>query len=162
MTANLENKELVLSPQDTQKSIEKQNQEVSGVTESISDAIDMGSIESLAMGNVSEKSNAHNEKSKFNSLAGGNSASSAGVSDFSQLPSPSKMRTAVRRQIEEEIQVLTKKAYVLAKSSHKNGNYFELTVVMRKLRKLKLLLDNLVKYSVDQVRNLWFRFIKGK
>jgi hypothetical protein len=163
MPSNLENKDLDLNNGEHKEGIENTpDSEVKGLSESISDAIDLENIETLTMGNVSENSSSGKDK-KDTSLSSTNNGSLAlGSYTSIKLPSPKMMRKDVELKIRDEISELSKKALKLAKSSHKNGNFFELTIVMRKLRKLKFLLNNLVKFSVDQVKNLWFRFVKER
>ncbi len=161
MPSNLEKNEIILNG-GGEKPLETTDTEVSGLSESISDAIDFESIETLAMGNVSENTSSSKENKNIGLKSGSGGLGVSGQNTSIKLPSPRMMRRDVELKIREEISDLSKKALKLAKNSHKKGNFFELTIVMRKLRKLKFLLNNMVKFSVEQVRNLWFRFVKER
>ncbi len=154
MPSSLEKKEfnskLSLNP------LNADNNELSKLSESISDAVDNETIEALTMKDVSEISSSGKENKSSSSLSGNTSTK------IIRLPSPNKMRVDVKRKIQKEILVLTKKAKYLEKNVHKKGNSYKFSILMRKLRKLKHLLNNIVSFSADQVRNLWFRFVKGE
>lgn len=164
MPSNLEKKEIELNNSNSPETKLDAGSDgtVSNLSENISDAIDFETIESLTMGHISETTSSSKDTKDGTISSGSAITNSSSKTSASPLPPPRIMKREVELKIREEISFLSKKALKLSKVSHKNGNFYELSIVMRKLRKLKNLLSNMVNFSVDQVKNLWFRFVKEK
>jgi hypothetical protein len=75
------------------------------------------------------------------------------------IPVPEVMRAQIKKEIEEEIKYLHNKAMKMMKSP--NVNYFEMSNVMKKIRELKTILLNLAKASMENLKNLWLKFVHG-
>lgn len=133
---------------------------VDKVSEEISEIVDVGTEE---MGNVSETATEKSKEKKGGTVAKGDDDDS--VQDLkkellAKMPTKREMRRQVEDEIKKEIKCLKKEAMKLVKSS-KRGSSFELNNVVRKLRRLKLLLNSLFKVSVDRLKALWLRFVHG-
>jgi hypothetical protein len=137
-------------------------EDVVNVAESIGEAIDLESLDVLAMGNVSENVKKVSEQGASTGSSSAKNVKNSISSTKSRIPSPKVMKRDVENKIKEEIDLLSKRANTLIKKAHKPGNQFELVVIMRKLRKLRQLLNNIFKFSGEQIKNLWFRFVKDR
>ncbi|MBD3360493.1 hypothetical protein GF366_01690 [Candidatus Peregrinibacteria bacterium] len=76
------------------------------------------------------------------------------------VPSESVMRNQIEKEIKKEIRYLHKKAIRMLRSPGKT-NYFEMSNLMKKIRELRIILNKLVKASIQKLKTLWLRFVHG-
>lgn len=76
------------------------------------------------------------------------------------VPSEEVMKKQIEKEIRNEIKYLHGKAVKMLRGGRK-VSYFEMSNILKKIRELKSLLLILVKASVDTLKTLWLRFVRG-
>ncbi len=131
--------------------------------EAIAEAV--GYDESVAeMGEVSEvaKERAEQKGAVAGVGAGGVAIDPEAIraSLLKNLPNEKAMRKQIESEIKKEIKYLHNKAIKLM-AVPGGMSFFEVANLMKKIRELKGILVELLKYSMENLKTLWLRFVHG-
>ncbi|MBU1992890.1 MAG: hypothetical protein ABH856_00745 [Patescibacteria group bacterium] len=75
-------------------------------------------------------------------------------------PTEEKMRKEVDRAISKEVGQLEKQRNRILHNPA-NRNFYQLNIIVQKLRELKHILANLAQATYEMLKNLWLRFVHG-
>lgn len=129
--------------------------------EAASDSVDTGSEASEVVDKLPAEASEKSSEDKAVSQGGAKGDDDDQAAITASLKKKLPPRRVMKRQVHD---ALVKQENILLKQARKHsrsGDFFELNNVLQKIREIRLILADLAKATLENIKKLWFKYVKS-